>query len=148
MGPEHLIDSAEDFSHYLELEYATLQPDATQELFEPIRPDGSLFRLNLRAYKARKLGLGHLINSLLMTAQLIKGTKSELGLTWGSFTQLCLEGYVRHFKPEEVEILDRQLIEQDFPAMHHSQAYRRLYQPAYRLVSAGLIPSLRMPDEA
>ncbi|PWB51592.1 MAG: hypothetical protein C3F13_14250 [Anaerolineales bacterium] len=148
LGPEHLIGSPEEFSRYLELEYASLQADAAQHLFEPIRADGSLFRLNLRAYKARELGLAGLVTPLMMTAQFIQGTQSELRLTWGSFTQLCLQGYVRHFEPEEVELLDWQLIEQDFPALHHSEAYRRLYQPAYRLVSAGLIPSLGMPDEA
>jgi hypothetical protein len=148
MGSEHLLDSVDEWSRNLEMEYAALQADRSQVLFEPVRPDGSLFRINLRAYKAHQLGLARLVSPCMMTAQLVRGTKSELRLTWEAFTQLCVQDYIRHFEDEEIESFSQQLIELDFPAMHHSEAYRRLYQPAYRLIAAGFISSLGLPDEA
>jgi hypothetical protein len=148
LGSEHLIDSKEEFSRYLEQEYDALQMDASQVLFEPVRPDGMLFRINLRAYKARQLGLNRLVIPVIQTTQLIHGTKSELKLSWGTFTQLCQQGYVRHFDIEDIVGFTHRLEESGFNAMHHSETYRRLYQPAYRLIFSGLIPLLGIPDEA
>jgi hypothetical protein len=148
LGPEHLIDSTEEYSRYLEQEYDALQMDARQVLFEPVRADGLLFRVNLRAYKAHQLGLIRLVTLLIKTAQLIQGTKPELKLAWSTFTQLCQQGYIRHFNLEDIAEFDHHLEESGFNAMHHSETYRRLYQPAYRLIAAILIPSLELSDEA
>jgi hypothetical protein len=146
LGPEHLSSSAEEFSHCLELEYQDLPPDSHQQLFEPLRTDGSLFRLNLRSYKSRQLGLSRLIPALLMTSRLIKGTHAELHATWQVFSQLCQQGYLADFDLEALRQLTVLLRQQDYPAMHHSETYRKLYQPAYRLVATSLIPDLELGD--
>lgn len=146
LGSEHLISSSEEFSRHLQLEYERLEPDSSQQLFEPLRPDGSLFRLNLRPYKSRQLGLGRLISPLLLTPQLATGTRAELQATWHVFTELCRQGFVRNFSETDIRKFDQQLAGQDFPAMHHSEVYRRLYQPAYRLISTHLIPELGLAD--
>ena len=146
LGSEHLVSSSEEFSHYLQLEYEHLQPDSSQQLFEPLRPDGSLFRLNLRPYKSRQLGLARLISPLLLTPQLATGTQAELQAAWKVFSQLCRQKYVKNYSETAIRKFTRQLAAQDFPAMHHSEVYRRLYQPAYRLISTHLIPDLGLAD--
>jgi hypothetical protein len=146
LGSQHLVASVEEFSRYLELEYQNLTPDPHQQLFEPLRPDGSLFRINLRPYKSRQLGLSPLINPLLMTAKLVSGTRVELQSTWQAFSQLCQQGYLADFDLEALRQLTVLLRQQDYPAMHHSETYRKLYQPAYRLVATSLIPDLELGD--
>jgi hypothetical protein len=146
LGSEHLISSSEEFSRYLQLEYERLQPDSSQQLFEPLRPDGSLFRLNLRPYKSRQLGFAQLISPLLQTSQFATGTRAELQATWNTFVDLCRQYYVENYSETATRKFTRQLTTQDFPAMHHSEVYRRLYQPAYRLISTHLIPGLGLAD--
>jgi hypothetical protein len=144
LGSEHLVFSVEEFSRYLELEYQNLQPDPHQQLFEPLRLDGSLFRLNLRSYKSRQLGLSRLIHPLLLTPKLVSGSQAELISTWQAFSQLCQQGYLADFNPGAVGQFTQLLEQQDYSTLHHSAIYRRLYQPAYRLIAASLIPDLEL----
>ena len=146
LGSEHLVSSSDEFSRHLQLEYERLQPDSSQQLFEPLRPDGSLFRLNLRPYKSLQLGLARLISPLLLTPQLASGTQAELQASWNVFTVLCQQSYVQNFSESTIRQFTQQLAQQDFPAMHHSEVYRRLYQPAYRLISTHLISELGLAD--
>jgi hypothetical protein len=146
LGSEHLVSSAEQFSHYLELEFQHLQPDPHQQLFEPLRTDGSLLRLNLRPYKSRHLNSSALIHPFLMTAKLASGTRAELEATWQAFSQLCHPGKLAVFDTTGLHQFTQLLEQQGYPALHHSETYRRLYQPAYRLISASLIPQLELAD--
>ena len=103
MGAEHLMPSREEYTRYSGAEFEPLQPDPTGRLLEPVRPDGALYRLNLRAYKARQLGLDALIPQLLATAQLITGTRSELLAAWDEFTRLCFTGRILQFDRSAIE---------------------------------------------
>jgi len=146
LGPEHLLSSPGQFSRLLQAEFERLEPDPNQPLFEALRPDGSLFRLNLRAYKSRQLGLSRIIDALLMTPRLASGTPAELKATWQVFSRLCQQGYLAGFDAGAVQQFTRLLEQQAYPAMHHSEIYRRLYQPAYRLIAASLIPDLELDN--
>jgi hypothetical protein len=146
MGSEHLINSREEFAQYLASEYASLQPDPSERLLEPIRVDGALFRLNLRPYKAHPLETNQLISSLVKTSQLIKGTRNELLMVWEEFMQLCQHSQINNFDPAALQHFNMRLKELDYPAMHHSEAYEQAYQPAYRLISASFIHRLGLTD--
>jgi len=54
LGPEHLIASAEDFATRLRAEYRAVSPDRAESLWEAVRPDGALVRLNLRPFRGRR----------------------------------------------------------------------------------------------
>lgn len=142
MGAEHLMPSREEYTACLENEFEPLQPDPTARLLEVVRPDGALFRLNLRPYKARQQGLNKLISCLLETGQVIKGTKPELFAAWEEFTQLSLHGQIKQFDAKTIEQFKQWLEQLDYPAIHHSEIYRNEYQPAYRLIAAKFIHEL------
>ncbi len=144
MGAEHLMPSRQDYTDYLEAEFEPLLPDPTEHLLEPVRPDGALYRLNLRAYKVRKLRLNGLIPFLLETAHIITGTKSELISSWAQFSQFCLQGQIQQFDAETIEQFSQWLEQIDYPALHHSETYGREYQPAYRLIAARFIHELEL----
>jgi hypothetical protein len=145
MGAEHLLASVEEFSHYLTIEYDSIRPDPALHLFEPVRTDGALFRINLRSLKSRQTGLEDLLTPLIQTAQSAQGTKQELSHTWEVFAQLCLSGFSR-FDNGKLKRFTARLEKLEYPAMHHSASYRRAYQPSYRLIAAQFIRELRLSD--
>jgi hypothetical protein len=146
MGSEHLMPSIEEYSSSLASEYGSIQPDATRQLFEPVRADGKLFRINLGPLKTRGIGLAGLISPLIHTTQVVRGTKNELENTWNTFIELCLQGYVVCFDLEEVERFTGQVEQLGYPAVHHSERYTRAYQPSYRLVAAQFVGQLGLGD--
>jgi hypothetical protein len=146
MGSEHLISSVEGFSNYLAEEFAPLLPDPDERLLEPLRPDQTIMRINLRPYKALQKPVEKLIPALLETARSFKGDAIELQATWEDFILACDLGKVTGFEPGELHQFTTWLEGLDFPAVHHSEAYTREYQPAYRLISAQLAAQLGLGE--
>lgn len=136
LGPEHMIANRQEYTRRLRNEFKRIHPDPLQRLLEPIQPDHSLFRLNLRAYKSRRPEVDLLVPLLLATSRKISATEYELLRTWSAFVQWCEKGLIQQFKSADLETFSRWLEQQAYPAVHHSKAYRREYQPAYRLISA------------
>jgi hypothetical protein len=146
MGSGHLIASPEQFTLRLHSEFVHLIPISNEPLFVPVRPDQTLFRLNLRPYKNRHLGINQLILPLLETAQLATGEIAELKSAWLEFVQLCEHGQIGKFEITAVHEFSNWLDKMEFPVVHHSEIYRREYQPAYQLISAKFIPELGLAD--
>jgi hypothetical protein len=136
MGSEHLISSPDGFIKYLAEEFEPLLPEPAGRLLEPIRSDQSLYRINLRPYKALQLGTDILIPPLLETARTFLGDPSQLQAEWMDFVQSCEQRQILDFKIAEIHQFTAWLEGLSFPAVHHSEIYRREYQPAYRLISA------------
>ncbi|MGC8874124.1 MAG: hypothetical protein ACP5SI_06705, partial [Chloroflexia bacterium] len=61
LGPEHLIPDPMRFAAHLREEYAAGHPGPGEVLWEPVRPDGRLGRLHLRAFRRRGGNLEELI---------------------------------------------------------------------------------------
>jgi len=141
-----MVATRQEFTRHLVSEFETLIPNSEQRLLEPIRADLSLFRLNLCPLKSRHGTTDRLIPFLLQTSKLVNGTKIDLLDTWAIFIQLCEESRLESFRMPEVRRFDRWLARKDYPTIHHSQAYRREYQPAYRLILAQFIPELGLTD--
>lgn len=135
-GPEHLISSPETFRQYLAEEWGRLEPTADEPLRESIRPDASLLRLNLRPYKAMSGDLDRLVAACLETAGRAWGTQDDLIEAWGHFLESWQAGLWPGLDPGEVETLNSLLLDNHFPPVHHSEPYRELYRPAYRLIAA------------
>lgn len=138
-GPEHLITSKSAFSKRLEAEYKELTANWDDPVLEAIHPQGILLRINLKPFKAAELDLTQLLEVCLQTARRKWGTPEELRSLWES---LC-NSYSQHkfgvFSAREMDEFTAWLASHDYPAVHHSQAYRQAYQPAYRLVAADLV---------
>jgi hypothetical protein len=146
MGSEHLISSPEAFSQYLVEEFEPLPLDLSERLLEPVRPDRTLFRVNLRAYKCHQQQVDLLIPALLETAQAFSGDLGEMRAAWTDFVQSCEQGGVTNFDLRQVHQFTARLEELGFPAAHHSEAYNREYQPAYRLISDQFICRIGLDD--
>ena len=146
MGPEHLVATQQEFARRLMAELEILQPDPELHLLEPVRSDQSLYRLNLRAYKSRLYDVERLLPLFLQTSKLASSEKTDLLMTWAVFVHLCEQGEVGIFQGSEVDKFSRWLKQEDYPIIHHSEAYHRLYQPAYRLIAAQFVPELGISE--
>ena len=135
LGPEHLIASPEAFAGRLWAEYGMLEPGQSEPLWEPVRPDGALGRVNLRPFQAKGGDVERLIAACLDTAGRTWGTPAELRAAWATFVDLCRAGRWPAFPLTTVLTLSERLAAEGFPPIHHSAAYRQAYSPAYRLAA-------------
>jgi hypothetical protein len=146
MGSEHLISSSDDFTRHLRSEFDHLLSTPSERILEPIRPDQTLLRLNIRAYKNQHRRIDPLISPLLETARSFTGDYTKLKASWTSFIQSCEQGWIFNFSIKEIHQFNAWLEEMVYPSVHHSDTYRREYQPAYRLIAAGFISALELKD--
>lgn len=136
-GPEHLITLPHEFAARLRAEWEAVPADDTEPLLECIRPDKSLARVNLRAWKALGGDVDTLAAACLQAARFAWGTPDDLRQAWSTFVQICRAETVTECSPDALSAFARWLEEQDYPVIHHSERYRALYRPAYRLVRHG-----------
>jgi hypothetical protein len=147
-GPEHIIQSPAAFAGRLHQEIeglGALHLDPLQPVWEPVRADQSLVRLNLRPFLVRSGDIAHLISMCIQTGRQTWGTATELRQAWESFVDLWKEGRWPGFTPNVSEY-SRRLERDRLPAVHHSSIYRTAYRPAYRLVAQEYLQDL--PPEA
>lgn len=153
LGPEHLTRQAchrallwEEVRTRLEEEWEGLPPSSSSGgsggcLWEAARPDGRLGRLHLGAWRARGGSWQAIAEAFFDTAQVIWGSKDELGEAWEEVETACREG-VFHYPLAEVERLHQTLVIHRYPSVHHSASYRGAYRPVYRLISRSALRSL------
>jgi hypothetical protein len=142
LGSEHLITSPESFARWLAEELDSVEARGSEPLWEAIRPDGALGRVNLRPFKAQAGDPAALLAACLETARRKWGTLDELAAAW----EEVVEANRRHAWPgwdfEALMEITRLVQAKGYPPLHHSQAYSQIHQPAYRLVAADLLPGL------
>ncbi len=134
LGPEHLTSSSKEFATRLREEYDAVLPGDDEPLWEAVRPDGSLGRVNLRPFKAKSGSPAALAAACFETTRQVWGAPQDLREAWVTFVSLCRSGRWAVFSLPQVLDLAAGLEEQGYPAVHHSQRYAEAYRPAYRLV--------------
>jgi hypothetical protein len=135
-GPEHIITSPSVFAERLKDEWNALNLAKGDPLWESIRSDGRLMRLNLRPYKAIGGCLDELAEACLETLRWSWGTSEDLRAAWENFRAASRETRWPGASFNDIDPFTSWLEKEGFPAVHHSEGYRRLYRPAYRLVAA------------
>jgi hypothetical protein len=134
LGAEHLLAAPEVFAARLRAEYEAVPPAADAPLYEPVRPDGRLLRVNLRPFKAGGGNLERLLDACLAAASLRWGMTADLTAAWADLVEACGTGRWPHLG--DVAAFSTWLEANGYPAVHHSPEYREAYRPAYRLVRA------------
>jgi hypothetical protein len=148
-GPGHIITSAAAARRALESELAALEVKGQKARVkrqesdeEPIDPSGRLVRVNLRPLLGeggrmkeegrRSAGYEWLVRALVDSARIVKGSRVQMARRLSSAIRWC-----RASLPGQAAELDEIATparEANYPAFHHSPAYRRAYRPAYRVV--------------
>lgn len=135
-GPEHLIRDEKKALNMLAQEMAGLgEPLPGEALYEPI--GNGLCRLNLRPCAARGIPAEDICALFVKTAQSAPGDDKQFRQALHVLQELAETGET----PFEPVLLDVFLAR--YPrkpqAVHHSEAYRLSYAPAYRVVSQKLV---------
>src|SRR5215211_2721099 len=128
MGSEHAISSAEMARNWLERELAGMGTGPDETPIDSISPDGQIVRVHLRPYRAQGGDPGALLDAFISTANEFRSDRQLLQDYWNTATEM------QHFSSVEMDEFIQSVRAQNYPVMHHSPEYKRLYRPAYRVV--------------
>jgi hypothetical protein len=106
----------------------------TGVLWEPLRPDGEIGRLNLRPFKNAGGTISDLADAFVASSKSYRSDPEHFLSAWNSLGQR-LE--TRPFGPliyGEWDRLNDLLKPKDYPPIHHSDNYRTARRPAYRIL--------------
>jgi hypothetical protein len=148
MGPGHAVQDRAAARARLESEAATLGDGPEEPAADPISPDGKLARIHLRAYFgsgqdiASKQGFEALLDAFVQTAQAHPPAPDKLAKFCGCLGDLAAAGGIP-FSREEVERYFQGIASQGYPVVHHSDAFREAYRPAYRVVAIEYLKSVK-----
>lgn len=145
-GCEHLISDEQGVYGYLKDEWERTPENASCALTEPI---GDHFvRLHIAAAKAQGLNMDTLFRMFLHAAQVRCGDSAHFSDMMDCIVSMAREGTLP-FSFEEADACIRAYRASGCPAVHHSEAFRQAYHPAYRVIDkdmALLLPVLLRID--
>ena len=141
MGVEHALSNEAGVRDWLTRELAELSPAVAPDepLIDPISPDGQLVRVHLRPFARLALDPELLLQAFFRTASEINPASERLVEFAETAVQLAQETLLP-FDAEALAAFFAERQAQNFPAFHHSAAFRQHYQPAYRVVARALLP--------
>ncbi|MBI1396543.1 MAG: hypothetical protein GC151_11235 [Betaproteobacteria bacterium] len=140
LGPAHLVQAG-DARATLRAELAACGQGPDEPLADVISPDGRLARVHLRTFAARGLDPDRLADAFVQTAQDYPGSPDKLAKFCGCLGDLADAGGIP-FARADVEAYMSARGAEGWPAVHHSQAYRAAYAPAYRVVDLERLPEV------
>ena len=140
LGPGHAVDNPAAARKRLDEEWAALGEGPAEPLRDLISPDGRLGRVHLRSYLAAGGNPDALHRAFVDTADSYPASPDKLAKFCGCLGDLAASGGIP-FAREEVLAYFEKISRDGYPAVHHSEAYRRAYQPAYRVVAVDLLQS-------
>ncbi len=132
LGAEHLLTDVGDAQVWLEQEWESQPPESGEPLFEPVSLDGRLVRLNIRPFKASGADRQTMWLAFY-SASRCRGEKQTFITTWRQSLAWIAQGSIA-LSAEAACDFDEIQKRGEYPAGRHSQTYRRLHRPAYRLV--------------
>ncbi len=128
-GGGHMVSNEDACIEYLRREYDTVSHDANAPLVESI--GNGIVRIHLAAISKDQVdALG---KAFIRSAQRQQGSMDDFLKKLACLRNLCAEGAFAF----DFQTLDAYLMEYKqagYPAVSHSEAYRKAYHPAYRIV--------------
>ena len=131
-GPEHMIKDPAKALAMIRQEMNGLEPKAGEPLYESI--GNGLCRWNLRPCAEKGIPAEDINRLFVETARSVKGDKRRFLQSLHLLEQMAEEDETP-FDPVELDVYLIRYREKKCPAVHHSEAYRAAYQPAYRVVN-------------
>lgn len=142
LGAEHAVPDEASARSWLEREIGALGDVYPGEpLVEAIAPGGAHLRVHLRPFLAAGGSPEALLHAFLETARRGEGPRQTLEGVLAAAMDLAEQGEIP-WAPEVLGPLFAQLAAEGYPARHHSDAYRRVHAPAYRVISGDLEDTL------
>ena len=137
-GAGHAIQNVETAHDWLIREWEDLDTVSNEPVAEFLGPDSMYARVNLRPYKSAGGKFDQLFRAFLQTAN--PGTESGDGFEryWQSLRDAAKKRTIT-VSLDALDSLYSIMSAEGLPAIHHSERYSGLYDPAYRVVSYELL---------
>ena len=139
MGCEHAVQDVAEARTWLEREVRRLHEGPQEPTVDPIAPDGRIVRINVRPYLAKRGDLDRLFAAFIQTAAEFMGSLDVLQRYLSHTEEMEVAGELP-FSSNTLKGFFAKREAEGFPAVHHSDAYRRSYRPAYRIVCYDFLP--------
>ncbi len=138
LGAGHAVDNPAAARKRLDEEIAALEKGATEPAQDIISPDGRLGRIHLRRYLADGGDREALLRGFIDTANRYPASPEKLEKFCGCLGDLAAAGGIP-FARDEVITYFGKIAREGYPVIHHSEAFRNAYRPAYRVVAVDLL---------
>lgn len=138
LGPGHAVDNPVAARKRLDEELAALGEAPDELLQDVISPDGRLARVHLRPYLAAGADPSALHRAFVDTANTYPASPDKLAKFCGCLGDLAAAGGIPFAREDVLAYFDK-IVRDGYPAVHHSEAYRNAYLPAYRVVAVDLL---------
>ncbi len=156
-GVGHIIDHPEGFTHRLHQEaLKDAAPEAVREpVVESLSADGEVLRVNLRALRRASTDDVHramddLAQVCIESAQVTRGVNTNFFEALDAFVilnqtgEIALAGHLFAFPSDWVETFFFELRDlmrriRQVPVFSHSENYKRLNRPSYRVVARSIL---------
>lgn len=135
LGPDHLLTGSKRDSaqHFLKQEWAQADADPRGTVLEPIGLQEPFYRVHLRPYKALGLPIEPFWDAFLDSASQSWGTVAQLRNHW-QVLSAAIQEELFPFSPAEAQGWLQTLDRHGFPVLGHTDLYRGVYRPAYRVL--------------
>ncbi len=102
--------------------------------FDIISPDHKIARIHLRPFLRNGGDPIQLAEAFLRTANEFKGSVERLRIYWTIMEMISAEGLLP-FSHADVQTVGRNAEAANYPPIHHSDIFRTIYRPGYRVVA-------------
>ena len=134
MGSEHAVADRESVRNWLAREIKEMGEGSLEPLVDPISADCEIVRIHLQPFVAGGHDPDMLVEVFIRTANEHHGKARLLEQYWQAAVATA------GFPAAQMEKFIRSMKEQNYPAVHHSTEYKKLYCPAYRVVALAFCP--------
>ncbi|MEQ1643959.1 MAG: hypothetical protein ABL959_10985 [Pyrinomonadaceae bacterium] len=135
-GGEHAAPSRDAAGKWLDDEWGSMGDEPQNENeWIALCPGGEIGRLNLRPFKARGGKTDDILDAFLNSSRTYRPEPKAFTDAWGELgARLKKQGFgsVTH---KDWQRLDGEMKKKDYPAIHHSEQYKKTYKPAYRIIT-------------
>ena len=130
MGSGHAIQSESIAMKRFQAELRDLsQPESPEDVIEFLSSE--IVRVNLRPYVRKGGNTNALFRAFIRTGFNHRGSEIELNTAWK-----LIRGVQTNFNNDDMNSYFSLQRNSGFSAVHHSEMYRDLYRPSYRVISA------------
>lgn len=134
MGNEHIMKDTALSRKYLQEEIDAIDTVNNEPLIEYLSSDSTVARVNLKVFKSLKKDTRILFDAMINSAKNFKSSIKLLKCYLNDIEELAAESKIP-FNLLEIQKYFQTMEQQNYPVMHHSETYKNLYKPAYRIIN-------------
>ncbi len=137
-GAEHLLQDIDKARNYLYQEFSAVNTLSLEALLEPVSVGGEIVRLNFRPAKSAGYTWQTVWDVFVASSENAGGNKKEFETIWRDTIVLCRQSEWP-FDADKMSEMGNEMAAEDYPPLHHSQAYKNANKPAYRVVKKSVL---------